>query len=159
MRSRRVTRLGSPNSGVPEKEVAAGCGPGSPGSEARTFASADQAHEPWLYWRGESYLPHSNCPEILVRYMPPEPSAVYSMKKVLLRISYQLNQLEASPYLTSASLSLGLCLLLRVSNCPWSIPIPHLDLDQSDERSSIYCISTLHEKSELWYVLYAFTIR
>ena len=82
----------------------AGCDPGSPGSEAITFASADQAHEPWLYWRGESCLPNSNCPEILVRYMPPEPSAVYSMKKVPLRTSYQLNQLEASPSLTSASL-------------------------------------------------------
>jgi hypothetical protein len=90
-----------------------GCGAGSLGSEASLFASADQAHAPWLYWRGESYLPNSSCPEILVRYMPPEPSAVSSMKKVLLRILYQPGQLEVSPCLFSASLPVGLCLLLR----------------------------------------------
>ena len=56
------------------------------------YIRVDQAHEPWLYWRGESYLPNARCPEILVWYMPPEPSTVYSMKKVLLRMPYQPNQ-------------------------------------------------------------------
>ena len=56
------------------------------------YIRVDQAHEPWLYWRGESYLPNARCPEILVWYMPPEPSAVYLMKKVLLRMPYQPNQ-------------------------------------------------------------------